>query len=66
MINEQITEKNEIISNDEPKISKSNNRKYLIENIASKIFMIKRIYFSYKFIINHRVCILQRINTIFI
>ena len=40
MINEQITEKNEIISNDEPKISKSNNRKYLIENIASKIFMI--------------------------
>ena len=40
MINEHITEKNKIIAKDKDKASRNNNRKYLIENIASKIFMI--------------------------
>ena len=40
MINEHITEKNKIIAKGKDETSRNNNRKYLIENMASKIFMI--------------------------
>ena len=38
MINQHISEKNQIVTKDKNK--KNNNRKYLIENISSKVFMI--------------------------
>ncbi|WP_419725746.1 phosphate ABC transporter permease subunit PstC [Terrisporobacter petrolearius] len=38
MINQQITGKNQIVTKDKNK--NNNNRKYLIENISSKVFMI--------------------------
>ncbi|WP_297137004.1 phosphate ABC transporter permease subunit PstC [Terrisporobacter sp.] len=40
MINQEVTNKNQIATKDKNKSGKSNNRKYLIENISSKVFMI--------------------------